>query len=251
MRLHPLGPLTVVNVAPRIERSAELLRFCRDWLAGVPDSVTAYLGFQNRPDGGDHVFVSAIHVGDPADAGPLLAPLRAFGPPVTDEARVLDYAALYDTNRDAFPDGLHNAWRACFVRDLGDDVIAALADHALRGRGTDLYFVVEHLGGAMARPAPCATAFPHRAARFGIAIATSWRPPAPSARLLGLANDLHAALAPAASGVYVNYLGADATPADAAAAYGENLPRLQRLKRRYDPDNVFRRNINITPADPP
>jgi hypothetical protein len=48
---------------------------------------------------------------------------------------------------------------------------------------------------------------------------------------------------------YANYLGSD-EDADAAAlaAYGPNLARLRELKRRYDPQNVFRHNVNITPA---
>jgi FAD/FMN-containing dehydrogenase len=31
------------------------------------------------------------------------------------------------------------------------------------------------------------------------------------------------------------------------AAYGGKLPRLQALKRAWDPDNLFRRNQNIAP----
>jgi FAD/FMN-containing dehydrogenase len=48
---------------------------------------------------------------------------------------------------------------------------------------------------------------------------------------------------------YANYLGSD-EDADAAAqaAYGPNLNRLRELKRRYDPDNIFRYNVNIRPA---
>jgi FAD/FMN-containing dehydrogenase len=35
------------------------------------------------------------------------------------------------------------------------------------------------------------------------------------------------------------------------AAYGPNGDRLAKVKRRYDPDNVFHVNHNITPAAQP
>jgi len=52
----------------------------------------------------------------------------------------------------------------------------------------------------------------------------------------------------AAEARYVNYLGDDETENAAQAAYGPNLPRLREIKRKYDPENLFRRNHNIAPA---
>jgi FAD/FMN-containing dehydrogenase len=47
----------------------------------------------------------------------------------------------------------------------------------------------------------------------------------------------------------MNYLGADEESDEAAvAAYGPNLARLRKLKRQYDPENVFHHNLNILPA---
>ena len=60
-------------------------------------------------------------------------------------------------------------------------------------------------------------------------------------------------MAPHASGAqYVNFLGNEGTASDARASalslYGSaKLERLVALKRRYDPDNVFRLNHNIPP----
>ena len=47
--------------------------------------------------------------------------------------------------------------------------------------------------------------------------------------------------------IYVNYLDDDEVD-KVASAYGDNFPRLQKLKTKYDPDNVFRLNQNISPA---
>ena len=50
------------------------------------------------------------------------------------------------------------------------------------------------------------------------------------------------------SGRYSNYLGDDEAADVAAAAYGANYPRLQKIKAKYDPDNVFHLNQNILPS---
>ncbi|HEY9460102.1 MAG TPA: BBE domain-containing protein, partial [Paralcaligenes sp.] len=51
----------------------------------------------------------------------------------------------------------------------------------------------------------------------------------------------------ASGGVYVNFLTADEGDR-VRSAYGQNYDRLARIKREYDPDNLFHTNQNIGPA---
>ena len=50
-----------------------------------------------------------------------------------------------------------------------------------------------------------------------------------------------------APGRYVNYLDDDEAVDPVVAAYGPNYRRLQRIKAKYDPNNLFRMNQNIRP----
>jgi FAD/FMN-containing dehydrogenase len=51
-------------------------------------------------------------------------------------------------------------------------------------------------------------------------------------------------------GIYLNFPGFGEEKREMArAAYGDNFERLRRLKARYDPQNLFRSNINIPPAE--
>jgi FAD/FMN-containing dehydrogenase len=235
LRLHTLPPVVAGVLVFRF--APELLRRYRE--LELPDEVTAYLGVETRSAA---IFVSAFHVGDPAQAERRLAPLRGLGAPVHEELGLRPYVELNAASHTTFPEGHAHRWWSSFLERLDDAAVDALAAHA---RSAGVYIVVEHLGGAMGRIAPDATAFPHRAARYGVALAVKWRPAeiAPVA----LADELHAALARSSIGTYVNYLNADYTAADVAAAYGRNLPRLVALKRRYDPTNLFRSNVNLSP----
>lgn len=248
-RLHPVGRWLAGSVTWPVARYRDVVRFYRDFVAGLPDEASAYLGMNNARRHEGFVFIIALFAGSREEGERVLAPLRSFGSPMSVDLRPRRYLELHDNNVEAFPTGHHNYWKACFLRDLSDEVIEQLDDYAQRTEGTDFYFVLEHLGGAMGRIAPQATAFPHRDARFGLAVTCKWRRPGEGERLVGAARGLHAAVWPhSTGGTYVNYLGCDAAPEDVSIAYGGNLTRLTELKRRYDPANLFRFNINISPG---
>jgi FAD/FMN-containing dehydrogenase len=103
------------------------------------------------------------------------------------------------------------------------------------------------MGGAIRRVDPEATAFPHRDAAWLLNIPAIWETAAEDEAEIAWARGAFAALVPyLTGGKYVNFMDQDENAA-IPAAYGGTLERLQAVKRRYDPDNVFRLNQNIAP----
>jgi FAD/FMN-containing dehydrogenase len=49
-------------------------------------------------------------------------------------------------------------------------------------------------------------------------------------------------------GAYVNFMMDDEADGRIQATYGDNYPRLAQVKRKYDPNNLFRVNQNVRPA---
>ena len=72
---------------------------------------------------------------------------------------------------------------------------------------------------------------------------------ADDAACIAWARGLSEATAPFAMGsVYVNFMPEDES-GRVESAYGANYHRLAEIKRRYDPDNLFRMNQNIRPIN--
>ena len=107
----------------------------------------------------------------------------------------------------------------------------------------------EHFHGAVSRVPVEATAFPHRAEGYNLVVLSEWMDPTISTRCIEWARETYGTLGRFfAPGRYVNYLGDDEPGDAAAAAYGPNYPRLQQVKRKYDPENIFHMNQNVRPA---
>ena len=107
---------------------------------------------------------------------------------------------------------------------------------------------VLQLGGAMARVAPTATAFAGRDARYIMNVHGRWSDARDDERVRAWARKVFQDAAPhATGGGYVNFLTEDEGRERIAAAYGPaTLERLAALKRRYDPQNLFRHTKNVS-----
>ena len=81
-------------------------------------------------------------------------------------------------------------------------------------------------------------------------IASQWMDAQETERGRKWARDTFASLTPHLAPIrYVNYLEHDASD-PAGVAYGPNLARLRDIKKKYDPENFFRHNVNILPSAP-
>ena len=111
--------------------------------------------------------------------------------------------------------------------------------------------LLEAVTGAARRADPDSSAFGRRDAAWNATALAIWEDPRFDEEEIGWARALTADLEASALSVgsYVNYISHDERPDRALAAFGaDRLERLRAVKRRYDPGNVLRFNLNIEPG---
>jgi FAD/FMN-containing dehydrogenase len=258
-RAYPLGPEVLAGtlVYERPRWAAALRAYAR-WIEGLPDEMSTIITFMVPPadwELGDRVLMLVGFAWAGADRAAGEVALRRFQaacPPdvaVTDPTPWRAFQSAFDA---AMPDGVRAYWRNAWFERLDDPLMDALAAgcgaQSWVGTAADLH----HMGGAFGRVAEEATAFPDRSAGFWLNIYGFWRDAADDGARVAWVKGLSDDLRPLAMDTqYVNFLGHDdADPlAKALAVYGpRKLERLRAVKRRYDPENLFRVNHNIPPS---
>jgi FAD/FMN-containing dehydrogenase len=257
-RLHPVGPdvLSGLIVYPLSEGGTVLRRY-RDFAAQAPDDLSVWLVLRKAPPlpflpvavhGREVVVLALLHAGDPREGSGLIAPLRRFATPVGEHIGVQPYVAWQQAFDPLLTAGARNYWKSHNFTALADGLFDVVLEHMGRLPSPECEIFFGALGGATTRPLPNSTAYPHRDARFVMNFHGRWDEPADDVRCVRWAREFFDASAPFASGgVYVNFLTADEI-GRVRAAYGANYDRLARVKRAYDPENLFRTNQNILPA---
>ena len=250
-RLHPVSTVISGMVLHPLARAREALRFYRDFVtAGLPDELIVYAAAMTGPDGTPLLAFIPAYTGADLDEGErVLAPLRAFGPPVADMVQRMPYVAMQTMIDAACPYGaLRSYWKSNFLSALPDDAIDVFVQYAERCPSPRTFAILEHSHGAVARAPADSTAFPTRQHAFDLVILSLWDDAATDSTQTTWTRAFYMAMQPWSSSlVYVNALSVD-DGERVVEAYGPHYRRLAEVKAKYDPDNRFRRNQNILPA---
>jgi FAD/FMN-containing dehydrogenase len=251
-RLHPVGPVVIGGrVAFPFAEARQVLRGFRDMAATAPDDLMVVAGLGSAPDGSGNkiVIVAACHCGAAEDGQTAMAKIRTFGTVVMDGMGPIPYSALNGMLDAGYPAGALNYWKAAFLPALGDAAIDALVSAHEKCPVPTSAILIENLHGAATRVPVDATAFALRDEGFNTLALGQWMDPAQGQATIAWCRETFTAMQPfVGARRYMNYLGDDEPDGAAAAAYGPNVARLRRLKKQYDPDNLFHLNVNISPG---
>src|SRR5215471_2597487 len=247
-RVHPVSTVLGGLIMYPRERAVEVIRFYRDFTQSAPEELTAYAALAYTPEGVPAVAVIACYCGDLTEGEKVFRPLRAFGTPILDEIQPMPFPQMQTLLDAAFPDGNQNYWKSTFLRELSDDAIAVLVEHANRATSPLTGVTIEFYGGVASRVGVSETAFAQRQAQYDLVILAQWVDPGESQRHIGWARGLADSMRPFSSGAYfLNFLGEEGEDT-IKAAFGPNYDRLVGIKKKYDPENFFCLNQNIKPG---
>ncbi len=193
------------------------------------------------PDLGEFVAVDVVYNGNPSAGERELAPLRAIGRPLADNVAVQDYLVMQTINDAAFGHGIRSYAKSGMIRAWTQGLVDTMID-AFDPR----VFLASHVaGGAVSRVPETATAYPHRNAETMLVFVSIWDDPSLDEQMFADTRALYSAIEPHMGDYYDNI---DFDRAAATGNYGPVYTRLSRIKREYDPGNLFRMNSNIRPA---
>jgi FAD/FMN-containing dehydrogenase/pimeloyl-ACP methyl ester carboxylesterase len=258
LQLHPIGPTLLAGLliypAPM---AAAVLRNFEEVMANAPDAVGSGVAlitapfeeFVPEPVRGQPVIgVLACYAGPVDEAREALRPLREFGPPALDMVEPMPYVALQQLFDADFPTGMRNYWTGDFLAGLPDKAIETLCRFHLSKPSPGTEILLFPGGGACGRVPDGTMAIAQREAPFNIHITSLWEDPADDEANIAWTREFSAAIKPFTTGrVYVNFIGDEGEERVVASFGVDGYRRLQALKDRYDPSNLFRTSQNVKP----
>jgi FAD/FMN-containing dehydrogenase len=255
-RAHPVHTVYAGLTLWRLERAVEILPWYREFLPGAPEELYGFFGFKGVPtsapfppalQGRRVCGVVWCYTGPAEQADTAFRPVRALKPDF-EHLGHLPFPTLQGFFDGLFPPGLQWYWRGDFVAELTDTAIARHLEYGAQAPSLLSLMHLYPVDGAAGRVGRHDTAFSYREARWNMVIAGVDPDPANRERITAWTRAYWDAVHPhGAGGAYVNFM-MDEGEARVRATYRDNYARLAAIKHKYDPQNLFRVNQNIRPA---
>lgn len=257
-RLHPLGPnvLSGLVVYPFREAASVLKQYDR-FARELGDETSVWTVLRKAPPlpflpaeahGTEIIALAVFHCGDAEAGRKAIEPVRHFGKALGEFIGVQPYRSWQQAFDPLLAPGARNYWKSHNFTEINDGTIAIITKYLGKLPSPHCEVFFGQIGGATTRPSTDSTAYPHRNALYVCNVHGRWDSPAEDRDCVEWARGFFRDTAPfATGGVYVNFLTEDESDR-IKAAYGANYQRLAEAKKKYDPQNLFRVNQNIRPA---
>lgn len=259
-RAYPLGPMVQLCApAYAMEDASTVLRGWRTYVEQAPDEVSSLALMWSVPDVDAFpvelrrrpvIIAAAVYDGPVADGERVMQPLRELGTPLLDLTHPEMFTELQSAFDPFFPKGGRYYWKSTYIDDLSDAALDTAAGLAAMRPSPKSALTFWHLGGAISRVEPTATAYYRRDAPYLLTAESTWDDPAEDAANMQWSRQSLAAMEGfSRGGLYLNFPGfGEEKEAMLRASFGPNYDRLVALKETYDPGNLFHMNLNIRPG---
>lgn len=237
--------------------TADVLRGVLAIADAAPDELTTITEIMPAPPapfipaemvGTPIMFVLMVYAGDPSDGQQYADAFRALATPIADLVGPMPYPGIYQFSAEA-ENPSPAITRSLFADALDDEAIERIvARHNAPDRPEVAITQVRVLGGELARVAVDATAFAHRGANIMLSMYTMLIDPDRADADAAWTDAYFTDMAPASTGVYVNFLDLEGEARVRHAYPDATYRRLADVKARWDPANVLHRNQNIRPS---
>lgn len=258
-RAHPVSSVFGGWVLWRLEDAREVMRAYRDFLPHAPLALCPFLGLKSVPShagfppefwGKKVCAIISCHVGTANEGLAALLPLLEGTPdPIFSSLSEISFPEMQTTFDPLLPCGMQWYWKGDFVETLTDEAIDVHLNWFAAAAGDHSFMHLYPIDGAVHQVGQGATAWSARTATWSMVIAGIDSDPSHAPALRDWGRRYWQAVHPFnLSGAYINFMDADEGFSRTRASYGENFNRLAEIKRRYDPENLFRVNQNIAPV---
>ena len=260
-RAHPVGP-KVWFAAPiyPLDRASEVLAFFRQFMSTAPESLGAVAVYWSAPAipqvpreqrGAPAVMLLACYSGAFEQGEAAIEPLRHIGKPLADLSAPMDFLEVQRYLDEDYPNGGLYYWKSIYLEELSDEAIAALSSYAAVRPSMHSSIDLWALGGALSRPGNNGGPLAVREAPYLLGIEANWHDPAHSAANIAWARELHRDMQRFSTGAtYLNFPGFVEEGGELLrSAYSRNYRRMQQIKGKYDPRNIFRGQLPIEPLE--
>ncbi len=254
-QLHSVGPNVLCGLIafPFDQAKSIITQFAR-FTETMPDDLNVWMIARKAPPlpflpetvhGKEIIALAICYAGDPTEGEKHIEPLREFGTAYGEHIGVQPYTDWQRAFDPLLSSGARNYWKSHNFSRIDDGPIDAIIDSAGVLPSSQCEIFIATVGGQTGRVKPEAMAYSNRDANYVINVHARWETAADDERCIVWAREFFTRSQPYASnGAYINFLTEDETNR-IAFAYGASYERLVELKKKFDPDNLFRINQNI------